>query len=232
MIKAIAVDDEPLSLKIIEKFCGKSDIVSLKETFTQTTEASTYLERNEVDLLFLDINMPAISGIDFYKSLSSSPMLIFTTAYPEFALEGFNLSAVDYLVKPFTYERFEKAVLKARDYQQHNKPKDLPLERYILIKAEYSLIKIFLKDILYIEVMDNYLKINLDDGKQVITRMPMKAILDKLPAEDFIRVHRSYVVPFTKIKSIRNKIIHIGNKEIPIGNSYESAFFNQFRDGL
>jgi DNA-binding LytR/AlgR family response regulator len=230
MIKAIAIDDEPLSLKIIEKFCAKSDVISLQESFTQTTEASRYLAQHEVDLMFLDINMPAVSGIDFYKSLPNSPMLIFTTAYTEFALEGFNLSAVDYLVKPFTYERFEKAVLKARDYHLHNQPKEPLTEKFILVKSDYSLIKIFLKDIQFIEVLDNYLKIHLDDKRTIVTRMPMKTILDKLPAEDFIRVHRSFVVPFGKIKSVRNKIINIGAEQIPIGSSYETAFFNQFKD--
>lgn len=231
MIKAIAIDDEPLSLKVIEKFCAKSDVVSLQESFTQTNEASRYLEQHEVDLLFLDINMPTISGIDFYKRLTNNPMLIFTTAYSEFALEGFNLSAVDYLIKPFTYERFERAVQKARDYHLHsNKPKEQHSEKFILVKSDYSLIKILLKDIEFIEVLDNYLKIHLDDKRTIVTRMPMKAILDKLPPEDFIRVHRSFVVPFGKIKSVRNKVINIGAEQIPIGSSYETAFFNQFRD--
>jgi DNA-binding LytR/AlgR family response regulator len=230
MIKAIAIDDEPLSLKIIEKFCAKSDLVSLQESFTQTTEATRFLEQNDIDLLFLDINMPAISGIDFYKSLPNSPMLIFTTAYTEFALEGFNLSAVDYLVKPFTYDRFEKAIQKAKEYYQHIKPREVNTDKFILVKSDYSLIKIFLKDILFIEVLDNYLKIHLDDTRTIVTRMPMKTILDKLPSEDFIRVHRSFVVPFSKIKSVRNKVINIGTEQIPIGSSYEAGFFSQFKD--
>lgn len=229
MIKAIAIDDEPLALKIISRFCAMSDLVTLTDSFTQTTEALKFLQQNDTDLMFLDINMPSISGIDFYKSLPNRPMLIFTTAYSEFALEGFNLSAVDYLVKPFTFERFTVSLQKAQDYHRITKAPEAAADRYIVVKADYSLIKIMLRDILFIEVLDNYLKIHLTEPRTVVTRMPMKTILDKLPSEDFIRIHRSFIVPFSKISSVRNKIISIGSQQIPIGSSYETTFFSQFK---
>lgn len=228
MIKAIAIDDELLALKVIGNFCSKVDFITLEKTFNKPVEALRYINKFPVDLLFLDINMPSLSGLELYKSVKQNTMAIFTTAYSEHAVEGFNLSAVDYLLKPFTFERFEQAVNKAQEYytflhqKESNDPQDL------FIRAEYSLVKVPVSDILYIEGLGDYLKIFVHGSKQVITRMTMKAITEKLPAREFVRVHRSFIVPFSRIRQVRNKVIFIDAKEIPIGSSYEEEFFKRF----
>jgi len=228
MIKAIAIDDEPLALKVVENFCESVDFIDLQKTFTKPTEALKYLERYPVDLLFLDINMPSLSGIEFYKQLKQQTMVIFTTAHIEYAVEGFNLNAIDYLLKPYTPERFKQAVNKAKEYfnYQHQAENTQP---FFFIRADYSLIKINYADIEYIEGLDDYLKIHLQNQKAVVARMTMKAMLEKLPQKEFIRVHRSYIIPLSKIESVRNKVIHIGAKEFSIGSSYEENFFRMFK---
>ena len=228
-LRAVAIDDEPPALRVITHFCRHVDFVDLQKTFSRTDEALDYLAAHSVDLLFLDINMPSMSGIDFYKSISQEVMVIFMTAYAEYAVEGFNLSAVDYLLKPFTLERFLQAVHKAKDYRQFlqkSPPPETP--QYLFIKADYSVYKIALADILFIEGLDDYLKIHIKDSKPVVARMTMKGILEKLPAKAFIRVHRSFIVPFRRIENVRNKLITLAGQEIPIGNSYEKDFFRLF----
>ncbi|SHG41691.1 two component transcriptional regulator, LytTR family [Chryseolinea serpens] len=228
MISAIAIDDEPLALEILESFCEQVDFLKLEKAFTQTAEARKYLERYPVDLLFLDINMPAVSGIEFYKGLPQQTMVIFTTAHAQYAVEGFELSAVDYLLKPYSLERFTTAVTKARDYFNylHQQPS---VEKHIFVRSEYNLVKIALAEMGYVEGFADYLKIILDNGKTILSRMTMKAIASKLPAKEFVRVHRSFIVPLSKIESVRNKIILLkGGKEIPIGVSYEDDFMKVF----
>lgn len=228
MITAIAIDDEPPALKVIENFCELVDFIDLQKTFTKPTEALKYLEKYPVDLLFLDINMPSLSGIEFYKQLKQQTMVIFTTAHIEYAVEGFNLSAIDYLLKPYTPERFLQAANKAKDFfgYQHQAENTQP---FFFVRADYSLIKINYQDIVYIEGLDDYLKIHLQNQKAVVARMTMKAMLEKLPQKDFIRIHRSYIIPFSKIESVRNKVIYIGDKEFSIGSSYEENFFKLFK---
>ena len=225
MIHAIAVDDELPALSLLENFCKRVDFIELQKVFNKPNEALRYLQQFPVDLIFLDINMPALTGIDLYKSIRQNTMVIFTTAYSEYAVEGFNLNAVDYLLKPFTFERFMQAVNKAKAAA---KIADDQKEKYLFIRADYSLIKIVTEDILFIEGLDDYLKIHIQNDKPVIARMTLKNILEKLPSADFVRVHRSYVVPFSRIKSVRNKIIYIENEEIPVGNSYEENFLKLF----
>lgn len=229
MIKAIAIDDEPPALKVIENFCEGVDFIDLQKTFTKPTEALKYLERYPVDLLFLDINMPSLTGIEFYKQLKQNTMVIFTTAHFEYAVEGFNLNAVDYLLKPYTRERFMQAIAKAKDFFGYQHQSAESTQPFFFVRADYSLIKINYSDIIFIEGLDDYLKIHLQNQKPVVARMTMKAMLEKLPAKDFIRIHRSYIVPFSKIESVRNKMIYIGDKEFSIGSSYEENFFKQFK---
>lgn len=221
MIHAIAIDDEPPALSVIENFCSRTDFIRLTKTFTQPAEAAKHLRRFPVDLVFLDIQMPSVSGLEFSGKLGPGIMVIFTTAYSEYAIEGFNLDAVDYLLKPFSFERFTKAVQKARDYYQytHLLPQTKP---YIFIRADYTLVKIFLDDILFIEGLDDYLKIHIHEHKPVVTRMTMKTLLDKLPTGMFTRVHRSFIVPVDKIEQIRNQVLTVAGHEIPIGNSYKN----------
>lgn len=224
MIKAIALDDEPPALAVIRKFCEQATGIELVKTFTKAEEAMKFLNSYPVDLLFLDIHMPAISGIDFKKQLDARTMVIFTTAYSEFALEGFNLNAVDYLLKPFTAERFLQATEKAKAFYQFLHQNTATKPDHILIRVDYSLQKIMLADILFIEGLDDYLKVHLADQKPIVARMTLKAIAEKLPQSDFIRVHRSYIVSLKRIGSVRNKVISIGEEEIPLGASFEEKF--------
>jgi DNA-binding LytR/AlgR family response regulator len=212
MITAIAIDDEPLALNVIQAFCKKNEDVKLLESFTETTAALKYLKDNAVNLIFLDINMPAISGIEFFKLVPKETMVIFTTAYSEYAVEGFNLNAIDYLLKPFDYNRFALAVEKAMENYRFKLQSQT--SQYLFIKVDY------VSEIEYIEGLDNYLKIHLPEKKSVMARMSMKALMEKLSATEFIRVHRSYIVPFAKVQAVRNKTIYLKNIEIPIGANY------------
>ncbi|HEY9045572.1 MAG TPA: LytTR family DNA-binding domain-containing protein [Ohtaekwangia sp.] len=225
MIKAIAIDDETLALQVIENFCQRVEFVSLEKSFNKPNEALKYISKFPVDLLFLDINMPSLTGIELYKEIEQNTMVIFTTAYTEYAVEGFNLSAIDYLLKPFTFERFLQAVNKADEYHQHIHQKAKPEQQYLFIRADYSLVKINMADILFVEGLDDYLRIHLQNQKPVVARMTLKVMLEKLPPQAFVRVHRSYIVAFSRIQNIRNKIITVAGEEIPVGTSYEEAFF-------
>lgn len=228
MIKAIALDDEPLALEILQNLCSDIEYVDLQKTFTKSEEAFKYLRKYPVDLLFLDIDMPSISGLDFYRKLPHKTMVIFTTAYSEYAVEGFTLNATDYLLKPISLSRFQQAVEKA--FQQWKTQNQNSEQQYLFIRADYSLMKILFSDILYIEGLDDYLKIHIQNQKTVVTRMTLKVILQKLPVNEFIRVHRSFIVSISKIDKIRSKIIYINDKEIPVSASYETIFFALFNN--
>lgn len=230
MITAIALDDEPLAIDVIKNYCQKVDEVKLVATFTEAGPALKYVEQNPVDLLFLDINMPAISGIDFYKKVSKNTMVIFTTAYSEYAVEGFNLNAVDYLLKPFDFKRFQQAVDKIKEYHNYAQLKEHEQPQYMFVKVDYSMVKVHFDEIAYIEGLDNYLKINFDNGKSLLVRMSMKTISEKLPATEFIRVHRSFIIPFSKVVSVRNKTIYLDKKEIPIGTNYVDDVMKLFKE--
>ncbi len=207
MMKAIAIDDEPLALKVIELFCSQSGAVDLEKTFTNTAEALRYLKKFPADLLFLDIQMPGKNGIDFCRQLDSDIMVIFTTAYSEYAVEGFNVNAVDYLLKPFSFERFLTAIQKAA---KEMKTRQATGEQsHMLIRADYKLHRIDFDDIIFIEGLDDYVRIHIKGKKPITTRLSMKIILDKIPQTEFLRVHRSYIVPLRKIKTIYNKTIQL-----------------------
>ena len=228
MIQCIAIDDEPLALELIEDFCNRIPFIELQKTFTRTSEAGRHLKRFPVDLLFLDIQMPDKLGIDFYKTISQNTMVIFTTAFSEYAVEGFNVSAIDYLLKPIDFKRFLQACEKANDYSEYLKQSNFTDQKHLYVRSEYSLVKIPFADILYIETMDDYIKIHLPDKKPVLSIMTLKKIMEKLPAPDFMRVHRSYIVPFNRIASVRGKNISIGTVQIPIGTNYEEDFFKRY----
>ncbi|WP_447641887.1 MULTISPECIES: LytR/AlgR family response regulator transcription factor [Chitinophagaceae] len=222
MIHAVAIDDEPLALEVIDTFCKRFDFLSLKKTFTNTTDALRYLEKNPIDLLFLDINMPAVNGIDFYQLLPHKPMLVFATSHSEYALESYDLNAMDYLLKPFTFVRFGKAVMKAQQaYNLVHNATVTEASKYLMLKVDYGMVKVTLSDILFIEGLDNYLKIHLQNQPPLVVRFTMKALAEKLSEMDFIRVHRSYIVATHHIASVKHKIITIGNEDIPIGKLYE-----------
>jgi len=229
MIKAIALDDEPLALKIIDSFCLQSDKVQLVKTFLKPNDALKYIENFPVDLIFLDIQMPSISGIDFFRNLNRDMMVIFTTAYTEYAIEGFNLNAIDYLLKPFTSERFEQAVGKAQEYYNFITNAGNTKQPFIYIRADYSLLKIDIQDIIYVEGLNDYLRIHLRNQKPVVARMTLKALYEKLPANDFLRVHRSYIVSLVSILKIAAKMVHIKVNDhvvqLQIGKSYEEEVY-------
>jgi DNA-binding LytR/AlgR family response regulator len=228
MIKAIALDDEPLALKIVETFCADIDFMELEKTFSKPNEALKHINKFPVDLIFLDIQMPSINGIDFYKSLDKNVMVIFTTAFPEYAVDGFELNAVDYLMKPFSFERFTQSVNKAKEYFNFiNSSSAGTAQNHFFIRADYKLIKVMYEDIVYIEGLNDYVKIFLLNQKPIIARMTMKNMLDRLPQDSFIRVHRSYIVSKNKITSLKNKNLFINFNdemiEISIGKSYEDC---------
>ncbi len=226
MIRAIALDDEPLALKVIESFCERIGYILLEKTFTKTSEAQKYLRKQPVDLIFLDIQMPNQNGIDFYGLIEQNTMVIFTTAFSQYAVEGFNVSATDYLLKPFSFDRFLTAVEKAKSQYEIKNQVQNAEQNYLFIRADYSLNKILISDILFIEGLDDYLKIHISNKKTIVARMTMKVILEKLPISEFARVHRSFIVPVSKIDKIRNKIIYIGEEEIPLSATYENAFMS------
>jgi len=217
---AIAIDDEPIALEVIKSHAAKVPFVELKATFTNAFEAIDFLQKNKTDLLFLDIKMPDISGIEFFKSLTNPPMVIFTTAYSEHAVEGFEVSAVDYLLKPFSLSRFLKACTKANDLLalKSGTPRHID---HIFLKDGYEQVKIMFDDILYIEASGNYLNIFLKDQQKLMTRSTINDLSVQLPENDFTRVHRSYIVNNKKVEKFNKQAVFIGFSEIPIGNTYQ-----------
>jgi len=227
----VIIDDEPLPIELLSAYAARIPELNVLSRFNDPLMAVEFIRNNVVDLIFLDIQMPHVNGIDLLKSLPVKPMAIFTTAFPEFAVDGFELNAVDYLLKPFDFERFRKAVEKASEFNAYNQqPKGMPKEAFIFVKSEYKAVKINLSDILYIEGMDSYVKIYAG-GKPILSLMSMKSMLETLPTEDFLRVHRSFIIPIAKVKSIRNKVIKVGEKEIPIGGTYEEAVESILKKG-
>jgi DNA-binding LytR/AlgR family response regulator len=221
MIKAVAIDDEPMATKVIENFCNDIDFIQIEKTFNNSKEGLKYLNKFPADLLFLDIDMPEINGIELYKQLKQDTMVIFITSRTDYAVEGFNLKAVDYLVKPFTFDRFVQAVNKAHEYLNFLTQNTNTDSKHFFIRADFSLLKVLINDILYVEGLDDYLKIHLVNQKPIVARMTMKNLLDKLPASEFVRIHRSFIVAINRVERIKNKLIQIAGKELPIGASYE-----------
>lgn len=221
-MRCIAIDDEPLALQLITEYASRIPFLVLEKTFTNPDEGKVWLQENEVDLLFLDIQMPDINGLEFYKSLTKKPLVIFTTAYSEYAVEGFNVDAVDYLLKPFEYDRFLKAVFKAREYLDFLSGQELQTAS-IFVKVDYQLMKINLKDVDLIEGLDDYIRIHVKP-KPVLTLMTLKSLQERLPSNEFIRIHRSYIVPASKIESFGKSKVKVAGKEIPVGSSYSEAY--------
>lgn len=223
---AIAIDDEPPALRIIEIFCAANNDIELKRTFTDPSEALRYMKAYPVDVMFTDIHMPGQNGIDLYKGLKTKPLVIFTTAYAEHAVEGFNVKAVDYLLKPYPQERFNVAVDRAMETFKAGL--SLSNIKTISVRSNYSLTKIMIDEILLIESQDDYLTIHLHSGKTIVTRMTLKKMLDMLPENEFIRVHRSFALPWKMIDHVRNKVIYLKDKKIPIGTKFEDHFFDYY----
>jgi DNA-binding LytR/AlgR family response regulator len=222
MIHCIALDDEPLALQVIVQYCSKISYLQLDKVFTNPDDAKDYLKNNKVDLLFLDIQMPDINGVQFYKSLTTKPPVIFTTAFKDYAVDGFNVDAVDYLLKPFEYDRFLKAIYKAKEYIEFLASQDLQMSS-IYVKVNYEMMKINLKDIDLIEALDDYIKIHIKPYP-VLTLMTLKGVLEKLPENLFVRIHRSYIIPLHKVEKFSKNKVQVAGKEIPIGSSYADVY--------
>lgn len=215
MIKAIALDDEPLALKIIEAYCAKIDFVQLEKTFSKQSDATKHLNKFPVDLIFLDIEMPQKNGLEFYKNIQQNTKVIFTTAYSDYAVNAFEINAVDYLLKPFPFDRFLKAVEKVKDANSVSE------SNFLMIRADYKLHKIEYDNILLIEALDDYIKIHLKNQSIITARQSLKNIHETLPESQFLRVHRSFILPVKEIRSIVNKSIKVGDFVIPIGDTYK-----------
>ena len=221
-LSCIAIDDEPLALQLLQQYAGKMpQQLDLQRTFDDALEAKEFLQANKVDLLFADINMPGITGLDLVRSLAEKPLIIFTTAYKNFAYEGFELEAIDYLLKPISFDRFEKAVLKAAEYYQYKTNAQNDTKQHIFIRSEYRMIRIDTDNIIYIEGLEDYIKIHLQGERPLLTLMTMKAILEKLPDNKFARIHRSYIIHTGKVKAVSGKKIVLTNEtELPVSDSY------------
>lgn len=221
VLKCIAIDDEPLALRLISEYVSRFPSLQLVKTFEDAISGAEYLKTAQIDLLFVDINMPDITGIDLVRSLKDKPMVIFTTAYKNFAYEGFELEALDYILKPIDIKRFTKAVEKAVDYFNYkNKPTVEETDESLYVYSEYRMVKIDLSTIEYIESMEDYIKIHITNDKTILTLMPLKKVLEKLPASKFQRIHRSYIVPIGKIRSIQNRKVQLADIELPVSESY------------
>ncbi len=228
MIKCIAVDDEPLALELLEDNISKVPYLQLVAKCENVMEAMQVLQEQPVDLIFLDIQMPGLTGLQFIQSMTQKPMIILVTAYEKHALDAFNLDVIDYLVKPVALDRFVKACNKARElYQLKSKNKETNGEAtpdYFFVSVDYSLLKVTFNDIMWIEGLKDYIKIHLkSSSKPVITRMSMKSIEELLPPAKFIRVHKSFIISIAYVTAVRKKSIFIGAMEISVSDSYPDA---------
>lgn len=228
MLRCIAIDDEDLALELLEDYISKVPYLQLVATCDDPLDAMTIIQEQQVDLVFLDIQMPGLSGLQLIESLSSNPMCILVTAYSQYALEGFNLNVIDYLVKPVPFDRFLKACNKARELQQlKNKAvetvKDAEQE-YFFINADYSHIKVTYEDIVWVEGLKDYIKIHLESStKPIVARISMKNIEELLPASKFLRIQKSYIVSKAHITAVKKGSVFIGLSELPIGENYRDS---------
>jgi two-component system, LytTR family, response regulator len=237
MIRCLIVDDEPLALHILEDYISKIPFLQLVKSTTNPIEALTIVQEKGADLVFLDVQMPELTGIQFLKIANGKAKVILTTAYPQYALEGYELDVIDYLLKPIAFDRFFKAVQKAQAVLQPTAPegaKPLPTEPekpqqdflsdFIFVKTEHKIQKVYLNDILFIEGLKDYISI-FTRAERIITLQNMKKMEDALPPRHFTRVHKSYIVSINKIDSIERSRIFIGDKVIPVGDTYRDEFF-------
>ena len=239
MIRCLVVDDEPLALHIVEDYISKIPFLQLVKATTSAIEALTLVQDGGIDLVFLDVQMPELTGIQFLRISNGKAKVILTTAYPQYALQGYELDAMDYLLKPIAFDRFYKSAQKA---QATLLPANKPAEKeeapqpqsdfsndFIFVKTEHKIQKVYLKDILFIEGLKDYISI-FTPAERIITLQNMKKVEDALPERHFIRVHRSYIVALNKIDSIERSRISIGDKVIPIGDTYRDEFFKMVEE--
>lgn len=231
MIRCLAVDDEPLALELLVDNISKVPFLQLVAACDNAMEAMKVMQEEPIDLIFLDIQMPGLTGLQFIQSIPVQPMIILITAYEKYALEGFNLDVTDYLVKPVSLERFVKACNKAKQlFELRTQQKSVGLTvmpGYFFVNVDYSLVKITISDIIYIEGLKDYVKIHLKSSQRpLVTRITMKTIEEQLPASGFIRIHKSYIVSVAFITSIRKSSVFIDTLELPVSDSYRDAVSN------
>jgi len=222
MMNCIAIDDEPKALEVIERYCQKTGLLSLRASFRESLKAIEFLNREKVDLIFLDINMPDINGMQLLQTLSPRPLVIFTTAYSQYAVESYELSALDYLLKPVTFERFLLAINKAAAALSSRNAAGMDEGATVFIKSGVQTFRVKVSEIIYLEKVGNYITVHLKDGK-ILIRENMSDIFDLLPAADFIRVHKSYVVGIRHISMIEVHQLIVSGEKIPIGSTYREA---------
>lgn len=232
-MNCIIVDDEPLAREAIQMLIDQTTQLKLVGSFSGADSATKFIANNEVDLIFLDVQMPGVNGIEFAKTISKDTLIIFTTAFSEFAIDSYEVDAVDYLIKPVKLERFQKGVAKASSYlqllQADNTGNNIEniTEDYFFVRADRKIFKMFFDDIYFIAGLKDYVVLHTEDQK-VITAMNIKTIYDQLPKNIFVRVSKSYIVNIKHIASVDNNTVFIGENEIPIGNVYRDSFFNDF----
>lgn len=233
-IKALIIDDEPLAQDVIKQYAQKLPDLSIAATCNEAICAHKILQENAIDLLFLDINMPKLSGISFLRTLKNPPLVIFTTAYSEYALEGFELNAVDYLKKPFSFERFCKAYYRAEELLQLRGQAPAEAEKaeadFVFIRSNKKTVKVNFNNILYIEGLGDYIKVHTTDG-HLVTNLSMKKMMSLLPPTQFYRIHKSFIISLQRIEALEGNMVNLGGQKLPVGNSYRqdfAAFINRY----
>jgi DNA-binding LytR/AlgR family response regulator len=235
-IKGLIIDDEPLARNVIQEYAKKIPSLTIVGECEDAICAHQLLQNEQVDLMFLDINMPKLTGIEFLKTLKNPPLVIFTTAYSEYALDGFELNIVDYLKKPFSFERFCKAFFRAEELlllkQSVLKPEVTEKQNdFLFVKSDKKTIKVNISEICYIEGLGDYIKLYMTD-KKLVTNLSMKKIENLLPVNQFYRIHKSFIISLDKIESIEGNMVKINNTKLPVGNSYRQNFMLHIKNFL
>jgi DNA-binding LytR/AlgR family response regulator len=230
-LSCIIVDDEPVARKILQEFTEQVPFLDLVGKFESAMKAEEFLKIRRTDLIFLDIEMPKISGLQMLKRNNIESMVILTTAFPQYALDGYELDIIDYLLKPFALQRFLKAVQKAKDFAEMKTQTGLPLPSYIFIKSEKRIEKVELAEILYAEVLGNYVTV-VTERKRIIAYLTMKSLESQLPDADFIKIHQSFLVNRSKIESVEGNELRVGDKSLPISRNYRESVTSLINERL
>lgn len=229
-IKGIAVDDEPIALDIIKSLAIKVPFLDLQASFVNAFDSIKYLNENPVDLIFLDIKMPDISGLELLKALDQKPLVIFTTAYTEHAVKSYELDAIDYLLKPFSFERFTKSCNKAAEVIDFRRKNSIQKPDYLFVKSGFEQVKVFFDEILYVESSGNYMVFMLQNSK-ILSRLTLKEVLHLLPETDFIQIHRSFIISKKWVNKIERNQLHVGKYVVPIGSMFSDEVATAFLTG-
>jgi two-component system LytT family response regulator len=233
MINCIAVDDEPLALKLLQDNISKVPFLKLVSACNDAFEAMKALQENKIDLVFIDIQMPGLTGLQFIGSLENKPLVIFITAYKQYALESYDLSVVDYLVKPVALDRFIKACNRGKELHELKIIKQQPFAEYFFLNVDYSQVKVMFDDIIWIEGLGDYVKVNLKSTKKpIVVRTSLKAIETELPPNKFIRIHKSYIIAISEITAVRKNSVFIKEMELPVGETFRETVENLVRKEL